>query len=137
MAGLDGLEKGIKRLSDLNVLLPASAGAILSRAQPLYRGARLRKRWSHAAKLYTNEFYTDAAGTTAFVEAWTVFYWAKIALGPYMGVFITKISRGRTLRELILGGIGYGTLGYAVFFAILGNYALYLELNQFTQSYRP
>jgi BCCT family betaine/carnitine transporter len=47
-----------------------------------------------------------------------------------MGVFITKISRGRTLRELILGGIGYGTLGCTVFFAILGNYALYLEMNQ-------
>ena len=47
-----------------------------------------------------------------------------------MGVFITKISRGRTLRELILGGIGYGTLGCTVFFAILGNYALYLELNK-------
>ena len=75
--------------------------------------------------------YTDAAGTTNFVEAWTVFYWAWwLALGPYMGVFITKISRGRTLRELILGGIGYGTLGCVVFFAILGNYALYLEMNQ-------
>ena len=48
-------------------------------------------------------------------------------IGPYMGVFITKISRGRTLRELILGGIGYGTLGCVVFFAILGNYALYLK----------
>ena len=58
----------------------------------------------------------------------------SIGLGGWlwgrMGVFITKISPGRTLRELILGGISYGTLGCVVFFAILGNYALYLEVNQ-------
>ena len=46
-----------------------------------------------------------------------------------MGIFICKISRGRTLRQMILGCIGYGTLGSIVFFSVLGNYAIYLELN--------
>ena len=41
--------------------------------------------------------WADAARTSNFVESWTVFYWAWwLALGPYMGIFICKISRGRT-----------------------------------------
>ena len=74
--------------------------------------------------------WTDSAQTSSFVEGWTVFYWAWwLALGPYMGIFIAKISRGRTIRQVVLGCIGYGTLGSAAFFAILGNYAVYLEFN--------
>ena len=120
-------------MSDLNVLL-----AVLLLVLILFTGPTLfivELGFESVGHMLQNfirmSTYTDAAGTTTFVEAWTVFYWAWwLALGPYMGVFITKISRGRTLRELILGGIGYGTLGCTVFFAILGNYALYLELNQ-------
>lgn len=128
-----GLEKGIKRLSDLNVLLAMLLLVLILVTGPTLFIVELGfESVGHMLQNFIRmSTYTDAAGTTTFVEAWTVFYWAWwLALGPYMGVFITKISRGRTLRELILGGIGYGTLGCTVFFAILGNYALYLELNQ-------
>jgi BCCT family betaine/carnitine transporter len=74
--------------------------------------------------------WTDPSQTSTFVESWTVFYWAWwLALGPYMGIFITKISKGRTLKQLILGCVCFGTLGCFVFFSVLGNYAAYLELN--------
>jgi BCCT family betaine/carnitine transporter len=128
-----GLERGIKRLSDLNVMLALVLLAFILIAGPTLFIVELGLEGvGHMLQNFVRmSTYTDAAGTTNFVEAWTVFYWAWwLALGPYMGVFITKISQGRTLRELILGGIGYGTLGCIVFFAILGNYALYLEMNQ-------
>ena len=128
-----GLERGIKRLSDIPVLLAMLLLVFILVAGPTLFILELGfESVGHMLQNFVRmSTYTDAAGTTDFVEAWTVFYWAWwLALGPYMGVFITKISRGRTLRELILGGIGYGTLGCTVFFAILGNYALYLEMNQ-------
>jgi BCCT family betaine/carnitine transporter len=44
-------------------------------------------------------------------------------------MFVAKISRGRTLREVVFGMLGYGSVGCALFFIVLGNYALHLELN--------
>jgi BCCT family betaine/carnitine transporter len=128
-----GLEKGIKRLSDLNVMLAMFLLIFIFVAGPTLFMVELGfESIGHMLQNFVRmSTYTDAAGTSSFVEDWTVFYWAWwLALGPYMGVFITKISRGRTLRELILGGIGYGTLGCTMFFVILGNYALYLETQQ-------
>lgn len=85
--------------------------------------------------LITQNFFTmvtwsDPLEKNNFVENWTVFYvaWA-MALGPFIGMFIAKISRGRTIREVILGMMGWGSLGCFLFFAILGNYAIHLELN--------
>jgi BCCT family betaine/carnitine transporter len=46
-----------------------------------------------------------------------------------MGIFVSKISRGRTIREMIFGMLGYGSLGCILFIAVLGNYALHVELS--------
>jgi BCCT family betaine/carnitine transporter len=76
----------------------------------------------------TMSTWTDPAAGSDFVESWTVFYWAWwLALGPFMGIFITKISGGRSLRQVILGALGYGTLGTTLFFVVLGNYAVNME----------
>jgi len=74
--------------------------------------------------------WTDPLRNAQFVETWTIFYWAWwIALAPFVGMFVTKISRGRTIREVIFGMLGFGSLGCALFFIVLGNYALDLDLN--------
>ena len=73
--------------------------------------------------------WTDPLTDSGFVEDWTVFYWAWwVAVGPFMGTFIARISEGRTIRQIVLGMLTLGTLGSAVYYAILGNYALFLEL---------
>ena len=73
--------------------------------------------------------WTDVFSDSGFVETWTIWYWAWwIAYGPFVGLFVTRISRGRTIRQVIFGMIGYGSLGAAVFYMILGNYGLYLQL---------
>jgi BCCT family betaine/carnitine transporter len=74
--------------------------------------------------------WTDPVENSGFVANWTIFYWAWwISLGPYMGIFISKISRGRTIREMVFGVVGFGALGCTLFFCVLGNYALHLELS--------
>jgi BCCT family betaine/carnitine transporter len=46
-----------------------------------------------------------------------------------MGIFVAKISRGRTIKQIVLGSLIYGSLGSAIYYGILGNYALHQELN--------
>src|SRR5699024_6564730 len=66
---------------------------------------------------------------TGFPESWTIFYWAWwVVYAPFVGLFVAKISRGRTIREMILGTMIYGTIGCILFFGIMGNFGLYLQL---------
>ena len=82
-----------------------------------------------AQNFITMLFWTDPLEQGDFVESWTIFYWAWwVAMGPFIGMFVCKISEGRTVRQLIFGMLGWGSVGCALFFVVLGNYALSLEL---------
>jgi glycine betaine transporter len=64
-----------------------------------------------------------------WVGSWTVFYWAWwISWSPFVGVFIARVSRGRTIREFILGTVLAPTLAAALWFSIFGGTALNLEI---------
>ena len=73
--------------------------------------------------------YTDPQRTTSFPQTWTMFYWAYwmvwCVAAPF---FIGTISRGRTIRQTILGGYVFGLGGTFVSFIILGNYSLGLQV---------
>lgn len=74
--------------------------------------------------------WTDPVENSGFVESWTVFYWAWwIAFALPVGVFITRISRGRTIRQIVWSMITFGSLGCWLFYFVLGNYSLSLELD--------
>ena len=65
-----------------------------------------------------------------FPESWTVFFWAWWAVfGPYMGMFLARISKGRTIRETLLSTIGFGSLGCSCFFLIFGGFSMSLQLS--------
>ena len=73
-------------------------------------------------------FYTDPFGDKSFVNDWTIFYWGWwLAFLPIMGIFIAKISQGRTIKQVIWGQMLYGSLGCCTFMGILGGYSLYLQ----------
>jgi BCCT family betaine/carnitine transporter len=75
--------------------------------------------------------WTDVFTNSGFVKSWTIFYWAWwIAYGPFVGLFVARISSGRTIRQVISGMLAYGSLGGAMFYMILGNYGLHLELTE-------
>ena len=126
-----GLKKGIKRLSDFNMWLAFALLAFVLLAGPTIF---LLKTSVNSLGLMVQNFvrmnsWTDAFSNSGFVENWTVFYWAWwIAYAPFVGLFVTRISRGRTLRQVIFGMTGYGTLGAALFYMVFGNFGLSLEL---------
>lgn len=128
-----GLDRGIKRLSNLAVWLAFCLLAFILITGPTvfileYGTATFGFMLQNFVLMST---WTDPVENSDFVESWTVFYWAWwLALGPFMGIFITKISGGRTIRQVILGSLGYGTLGTSLFFLVLGNYAVHLELSE-------
>lgn len=73
---------------------------------------------------------TDPTRTTSFPQTWTIFYWAYwIVWSVASPFFIGSISRGRTVRETILGGYIYSLGGTLFSFIILGNYSLGLQVS--------
>jgi len=108
-----GLEKGIKRFSDANVIMAGIFIVFVLIAGPTFFQLKMG---TNSLGLMLQDFvrlntWTDPILETGFVQDWTIFYWAWwLAYGPFMGLFVTRISRGRTLKQLILGMVGFGTL---------------------------
>ena len=127
-----GLKKGIKRLSDINVLLAFGLLLFILVVGPT---AFLLKTSLNSVGLMADNFlrmsfWTDPFTESGFVESWTIFYWAWwIAFAPYVGLFVTRISRGRTIRQVIFGMLLWGSLGSWLFYMVMGNYAMFLEVS--------
>ncbi|MDH3352104.1 MAG: BCCT family transporter, partial [Gammaproteobacteria bacterium] len=126
-----GLKQGIKRLSDINMFLALGLLLFIFVVGPTV--FLLKTSLNGLGMLTQNflrmSFWTDPFTKSGFVESWTIFYWAWwIAFAPYVGLFITRISRGRTIRQVITGMLIFGSLGSWIFYMIIGNYALFLQL---------
>jgi len=127
-----GLKKGIKNLSNFN-----TSAAFLFLVFVFLAGPTvfILKMGLNSFGLMVQNFsrmltWTDPLTDSRFVEDWSIFYWSWwIAVGPFNGVFIAKISGGRTIKQVILGALFFGSFGCAIFYNILGNYALHLELS--------
>jgi BCCT family betaine/carnitine transporter len=127
-----GMERGIKRLADANVYLGFFLLAFVLIFGPTV--FILDTFTNSLGLLATNfprmSFYTDPVGGSGFPQTWTVFYWAWwIAYAPFMGLFVARISRGRTVREVVGANLVWGSLGCWLFFAAFGNTALHDQLN--------
>ena len=125
-----GLKQGIKRLSDFNVGLAFGLLLFIAIVGPT---TFLLKTSLNSIGVMTQNFlqmsfWTDPFTNSGFVESWTIFYWAWwIAFAPYVGLFVTRISRGRTIRQVIVGMLVWGSLGSWLFYMVMGNYSLFLE----------
>jgi BCCT family betaine/carnitine transporter len=133
-----GLKSGIQRLSNINMWLALLLLAFVFIAGPTIFLANtgidsLGRVFSNIIQMATwIEPFGDFEGfeSTHFPQDWTIFYWAWwLAYAPSVGLFIARISRGRTIREVIFGSMFYGTLGCFLFFMCLGNLGLYLQLS--------
>lgn len=127
-----GLQKGLKVLANINVFLALGLGIFILIAGPTI--FILDTFTNSVGILLQNfiqmSFYMDPMGGSGFTETWTVFYWGWwIAYAPFMGLFTARISRGRTMRELILAMLIAGSMGCWVAFALLGNTGLFFQLN--------
>ncbi|UIJ72164.1 BCCT family transporter [Aurantimonas sp. HBX-1] len=128
MLGLDG---GIKRLSNLNIGLSFAVLAFIVVTGPtLYIfDSFVENVGNYVAGLVTFGTWSEAYSGTNWQVDWTIFYWAWwISWSPFVGIFIARISRGRTVREFILGVLLVPTTILFFWFTAFGGTALKLEL---------
>lgn len=127
----NGLKKGIKFLADLNMVLAVIAILFILMVGPtvFILGMGVNSFGLMLDNFIKMSFWTDPVAKSGFPEDWTVFYWAWwIAFSAFVGLFIARISRGRTIKQLVLGVMGWGSLGTCLFLMITGAYSLNLEI---------
>ncbi|MDQ0429725.1 glycine betaine transporter [Planomicrobium stackebrandtii] len=129
-----GIGRGIKYLSNINMVLAFVLLLLLLIVGPtLY----IFNSFADAIGGYMNNFFSMSFNLEpineerrAWVDGWTVFYWAWwISWAPFVGIFIARISRGRTVKEFMLGVLLVPSLVCFIFFAVFGVSALNLEQN--------
>ena len=134
-----GLKGGIQFLSNINFYLSIAFLIFILFAGPtiFILNVGLESLGRSLTQMFTMMTWTESFGEftefgftkSNFPKDWTVFYWAWwLVYAPTIGLFIAKISKGRTIRQMTVGSIFFGSLGCAAFFIILGNYGLYLQL---------
>lgn len=125
------LESGVRYVSDANMILAALILLFVFFAGPT---DFITAAMTNAIGDYFNNMMGMSLVMTPYtgdewVERWTIFYWAwGLSWAPFVGSFIARISRGRTIREFVLGVIGMPVLLSVLWFATFGGSALYFEL---------
>ncbi len=126
-----GLDVGIRRLSELNLLI-----ALVLLLFVLFAGSTIFILSSFIQNLgnYVTQFIPMTFRTDAFIglewqKSWTMFYWAWwISWSPFVGMFIARVSRGRTIREFIGGVLFVPTIITFFWLTVFGNNALFIEM---------
>tara|TARA_R110000764_G_scaffold28607_2_gene67352 strand:- start:7962 stop:9647 length:1686 start_codon:yes stop_codon:yes gene_type:complete len=141
LSALSGIGKGIKWLSNINMGLSFFVlafllifGSTLFALQSLAVGL-----WDYLTSLpamlvtiWRSDGVAESTATqlAGWQGAWTIFYWAWwIAFAPFVGLFLARISKGRTIREYVLGAMIVPTIIHCVWFSFAGGTAIDLTLN--------
>ena len=141
LSALSGVGKGIKWLSNINMGLSFFIlafflifGSTMFALSALFTGL-----WDYIINLPSMVFTVWSADGNAESEAsklagwqggWTIFYWAWwIAFAPFVGLFLARISKGRTIREYVIGAMLVPSVMCFVWFAFVGGTAIDLTLN--------
>lgn len=130
-----GLDAGIRRISELNILLAitlllfvliAGPTGFLLQAFAQNTGSYLSGLIQQTFNLYA---YQPTTEPRTWIGSWTIFYWGWwIAWSPFVGLFIARISRGRTIREFV-GGVLFVPVGFTfLWMTVFGDTALYLVM---------
>ena len=128
-----GLDKGIKILSETNMLLAVTLLVLIFVLGPtvFLLQAYLQNIGDYLADIIHNTFNLFAYKKTDWIGGWTIFYWGWwLAWAPFVGLFIARISRGRSIREFIIGVMLIPTVFTLLWMTIFGNSAIDLVHNQ-------
>lgn len=127
-----GLDKGVRRLSQLNVLLAIILlGFVLVVGPSVFIAeGMVQSVGDYLNALPWLSFWTETFHDSDWQRRWTLFYWAwTISWAPYVGIFIARISRGRTIREFIAGVLLAPTVFTLIWFGIFGLSAIQVEMS--------
>jgi choline/glycine/proline betaine transport protein len=127
-----GLDAGIRRLSELNMVLALVLLSFVLLAGPTVSllGGFIQNFGNYLSNVGFLTFNLYAYEPNEWLGDWTLFYWAWwISWSPFVGMFIARISRGRTIREFILGVLFIPAGFTFLWFSVFGNSALFIELS--------
>lgn len=127
---VSGIEKGIKILGDINLYLAAAfiilaflIGPKVKILNTLFAGFG-----DYISNFIQGSFDLSPYGDNSWVNGWTVFYWAWwIAWAPFVGSFIARISKGRTIKEFVIGVMFLPSMVSFIWFAVFGTLGLNLS----------
>ncbi|HET8865867.1 MAG TPA: BCCT family transporter [Gracilimonas sp.] len=127
-----GIDKGVKVLSELNIRLAGLFLLFILIVGPtlFILGSFVQNLGHYVQKFPTLAFWTQTYEEGSFMSSWTVFYWAWwISWSPYVGMFIARISRGRTVKQFVLGVLIVPTMLTFLWMSGFGGSAIFLEIN--------
>lgn len=128
---LSGLDRGVRRLSELNLILAVLLMVfVLATGPTLFLLRALIQNFGlYLDHFFIRTFTLYAYEPRAWMADWTLFYWAWwIAWSPFVGMFIARISRGRTIREFVVGVLLVPTGFTFLWMTVFGNTAIALDL---------
>ncbi len=129
-----GVDKGIKWLSNINMGLAGALLLVVAVLGPtvFILGDFVQQLGSYARNFFELSFRTmsfQGEEGTSWLSGWTTFYWGWwMSWAPFVGVFIARISRGRTVREFVTGVLLVPTLVTFLWFSVMGGSAIYREM---------
>lgn len=132
LSALSGVHRGIQWLSNCNMIMAALLLLFVFVVGPtvFILNSQTEAMGGYLASLPKMSFMTEAFGGGEWLSGWTIFYWAWwISWTPFVGTFVARISRGRAIREFIVGVIIAPSVVSVVWFATLGGTALNQELH--------
>ncbi|MFC9701518.1 BCCT family transporter [Streptomyces sp. NPDC056943] len=130
LSAFSGLHKGVKWLSTLNIVLAACLMLFVFLIGPT---VYILDTIPASVGGYLHQLLPMASRTGAFTDrawlgTWTIFYWAWwLSWAPFVGTFIARISRGRTIREFLMGVLLVPSGATVVWFCVMGGTAIRLE----------
>ncbi|WP_073050038.1 BCCT family transporter [Dethiosulfatibacter aminovorans] len=127
-----GIQKGMSRISNWNTKLAIVFCIFIIILGP---GMFIINNIVNSLGLMLQNFvqmslYTDSIGQSGFPQSWTIFYWLYwITYAPFTGIFIAKVSKGRTLRSVIVNTIVSGSIGCFFFFGVISSLSMERQLS--------
>ncbi len=128
-----GMDKGIKRLSIVNMVLAVTLMLFVFIAGPTIHilESFLQNTGSYLNFIVERTFNLQAYTRSDWIGNWTLFIFGwTIAWAPFVGLFVAKISRGRTIREFVVGVMLVPTIFTFLWFSVFGNTALHKIMNE-------
>lgn len=123
-----GLDKGIKRLSELNLVLALVLLLfVFFASSSIYiLQTSIQNAGQYVSNLFAMTFNLYAYQPNGWIGGWTIMYWAWwISWSPFVGMFIARVSKGRTIREFIVGVLFIPTGFTLIWMGFMGNAALF------------
>ena len=127
-----GLDAGIKRLSEINTVLAVLLLLLILLLGPtaLLLSGTLQNLGGYVASVIPKTFDLYVYAPSDWLGSWTIFYWGWwISWTPFVGIFVARISRGRTIREFLIGVTLAPTLFICLWMGVLGSSAIELISN--------